>query len=132
MGHILLVEPDVVLGQTYQRALELAGHTVASAPSAQVAVDQADQRLPDVIVLELQLPAHSGVEFLYELRSYPEWQTVPVIINSHIPPQELEPLQAVLQTELGVCAMHYKPRTSLQLLLRSVAEQLELLQQGRA
>ncbi len=118
--HILLVEPDTLLADTYGQAFEAAGHTVAAVCSAQMAVHTADERQPDVVVLELQLPRHNGVEFLYEFRSYPEWLEVPVIIHSFTPPSEYASA-ATLERELGVRRCLYKPETSLADLCAAVA-----------
>jgi chemosensory pili system protein ChpA (sensor histidine kinase/response regulator) len=125
MAFVLLVEPDIPLAKTYQTALQVAGHEAVTAVTAQAAINQVDQRTPDIIILELQLPAHDGIEFLHELRSYPEWQTIPVVLNTYTAPSQLAAVRRVLSEDLGVRAMHYKPQTSLQLLLRSVAEQVE-------
>ena len=105
-------------------ALEFAGHKVVHAKAAQAAVELADEQAPDAVILELQLPAHNGLEFLYELRSYPEWAHIPVIINSFMPPQELARFSPALMSELGICATLYKPRATLQQLQRSVREAL--------
>src|SRR5438132_74554 len=99
--HILLIEPDRPQARTLASALQQAGHTVAHAVSAQGAVHLADEQSPDVVVLELQLPQHNGVEFLYEFRSYPEWLHVPVVLHTFVPERELAHA-AVLHTELGV------------------------------
>ena len=88
--------------------------------SAQSAVFGADEVMPDVVVLEMQLVGHSGLEFLYEFRSYSEWQHIPVIIHSHIPAGEFMEGWQILKEQLGVAAYHYKPLTSLHALLRSV------------
>ena len=117
---ILLVEPDVALAQIYRDALEAAGHEVDVVTSAQAAIFAADQHRPDVVVLELQLAAHNGVEFLYEFRSYPEWQTVPVIVNSVVPPGDV--VLEVLWDQLRISAYHYKPRTKLSALVQSAQD----------
>lgn len=122
MAFVLLVEPDTELARTYAEALRLAGHEAVHAATAQSAINAADQRVPNVVVLELQLPAHGGLEFLHEFRSYPEWQAVPVILNTYVLPQEINAVRTTLAEDLGIRAVHYKPQTSLQLLLRSVAE----------
>ncbi len=122
MADILMLEPDKVLGQTYRMACEYTGHTVRQVVSAQDAVFAVDEALPDVILVELQLVAHSGIEFLYELRSYSEWQHIPVLIHSCIPPCEFEDSMSLLKNMLGVRAYLYKPHTSLQELLRQVRE----------
>jgi two-component system chemotaxis response regulator CheY len=120
MSHVLLIEPDAVLARTYMQALQHVGHTVARAGSAQEAVNEADGKMPDLVVMELQMAMHDGVEFLQEFRSYPEWQGIPVVINTSITPAALAPVQHALQQDLGVTACLYKPRTTLQQLISTV------------
>ena len=110
--HILLIEPDVLQAKVYKAALERQGHTVDHAATAQSAVQSADEHKPGVVILELQLPSHNGVEFLYEFRSYAEWMYVPVVVHTFVPLDELAQT-SVLQRELGVCSVLYKPATSL-------------------
>lgn len=124
MAHILLIEPDRLLAETYRQCLETAGHTVVPCASAQAAVLAADQQKPDVIVLEIQLIEHSGIEFLYEFRSYPDWQNIPVVVHTHVPPVEFANNGLLLREELGVAAYLYKPVTSLKKLQRTISEQL--------
>jgi DNA-binding response OmpR family regulator len=121
MANILLVEPDHMLAQTYIGALELAGHSVQVSPTAQSALEVADEVRPDVVLLELQLVAHSGVEFLYEFRSYADWQEVPIVIVSKVPPAEFNQSARMLKEQLGVTTYCYKPQTDLKQLLRVVA-----------
>jgi len=117
--HLLLIEPDKLQAGIYAEALQHAGHTVTRACSAQAAVHAADEQMPDLVILELQLPAHNGVEFLYEFRSYPEWLHIPVILHTFVPPQELT-YAATLEHELGVAQVLYKPKTSLHQLCTAV------------
>jgi DNA-binding response OmpR family regulator len=114
---VLLIEPDTLLGKAYQTALTRAGHQVMWQRSAQAAVDAADKTPLDVVVVELQLPGHGGVEFLYEFRSYPEWQRVPVVLHTFVPQQHLPTRQFAA---LGVAAYLYKPAASLRHLVRAV------------
>ena len=118
--NIILLEPDKVLADTYRQALQSAGHRVTMCASAQAAIFAADETKPEVIIMELQLVGHSGIEFLYEFRSYDDWQKVPVIILTNVPAGEFSTSWELLRHELGVTAYHYKPVTSLQILLRSV------------
>lgn len=122
MADILLVEPNAVLAQTYAAALRGAGHSVRTVTHAQSAIHAIDHETPDCIVLELQLAAHSGIEFLYELRSYSEWQAIPVVICSHVPPHEFQASQRTLYEHLGVTTYLYKPRTNLARLLEAVEQ----------
>lgn len=118
--HVLLIEPDQILGQVYARALQGAGHQVMVALSAQAGVHAADEQQPNVVILELELPNHNGVEFLYEFRSYSEWGHIPVIIHSYIPSYEYTQ-GGTLGDELGVTQFLYKPATSLAQLVKAVA-----------
>ena len=117
--HILLVEPDTLQARVIAGALERDGHAVAHAVSAQSAVHLADEQMPDVVILELQLPRHNGVEFLYEFRSYAEWLHIPIIVHTYVPQRELEPA-ATLKAELGVASTLYKPATTLARLVAAV------------
>lgn len=117
--HVLIVEPDTLQAGAMAAALERAGHTVAHAVSAQAAVHLSDEQTPDVVVLELQLPRHNGVEFLYEFRSYAEWLHIPIVVYTFVPERELEPA-VTLRTELGVVQVLYKPATSLAQLVTAV------------
>lgn len=119
---ILLIEPDRLLAQTYQAALSRAGHQVVTCNGAQAAIMAADRQTPDLIVLELQLVAHSGIEFLYEFRSYSEWQRVPVIVQTMVPPAEFNHSWQLLKDELGVSGYLYKPQSRLRDLLSQANE----------
>jgi len=123
MAHILLLEPDTLLGNTYRAALEFSGHTVTLCQDAQAAVHNMDIEAPDIIITELSLAVHNGVEFLYELRSYAEWQNIPVVVLSHTPSVHADVMR-VLWQELRIAAYHYKPLTKLADLIRSVEQTL--------
>lgn len=119
MANVLLVEPDYILANIYAEALSHDGHKVQQAADAQTAIDAADKSTPDVVVLELQLAEHNGIEFLYEFRSYNEWRSVPVVIHSTIPPGEMELARSVWP-QLGIVDYCYKPSSTLKVLLKSV------------
>lgn len=126
MAQILLIEPDSLLAATYSQALVGDGHEVMACAGAQSAIMAADQTTPGIVVLELQLIEHSGIEFLYEFRSYPEWQAIPVVVQTGVPAGEFADNWQLLKRELGVKAYLYKPQTSLHQLLISVRDQLSV------
>jgi DNA-binding response OmpR family regulator len=119
MSKILLLEPDALLGNIYQAALEHAGHEVAHYTNAQTAVLGMDKSLPDIIITELQLAMHNGIEFLYELRSYVEWQDIPIVVLSNVPSIEQESI-AALWKDIHITAYHYKPLAKLQHIIDGV------------
>jgi CheY-like chemotaxis protein len=117
MSRILLIEPDKILADIYRQALTEAGYGVTYSADVQSAIDAVDNHVPDVVILELQLAGHNGVEFLYEFRSYPEWASIPVVVLSRVPDPALSPK---LQAQLGIVAYLYKPETSLKNLLQTL------------
>lgn len=118
---ILLVEPDKKLAGTYRAALENAGHEVTWAAHAQDAVLMADGASPDIVLLELQLANHNGIEFLYEFRSYADWQGVPVVLLTSVGPHALN-MKPETMVQLGITRVLYKPATTLKQLTRTVRE----------
>ena len=119
--NILLVEPDRILGQAMQTALEAFGYNVARQPNAQVALDELDRAMPDLVIVELQLGLHNGIEFLYEMRSYTEWQHIPAIVHT-LNAKAQDPAFSKAFEGLGVQAVLYKPRTTTSQLIRMVKQ----------
>lgn len=124
MAKILIVEPDYILARLYRQALTAKGHQIVVVATAQDAVFAADRQHPDLILLEVQLVGHSGIEFLYELRSYADWQRIPVVVLSNVPPAEFSGSQRLIEDELKIRAYHYKPLLTLKKLIASVEELL--------
>lgn len=119
---ILLLEPDQWLAELYTRILRDEGHKVIPVMHAQSAIDWIDDNgLVDLIILELLLGEHNGLEFINELRSHHDWITIPLVVQTTVPPT-----QHLLSTEdwrqLGVISYLYKPMTKLTDLVRVVRQ----------
>ncbi|HUC95776.1 MAG TPA: response regulator [Candidatus Saccharimonadia bacterium] len=123
LPNILIIEPDIVLAKTYQRFLEDQGYKITISHEAQLAIDTMEKNTPNLIIIELQLSSHNGYEFLYELRSYSEWSSIPVIVNSLIPTSDLDMGGKVVK-HLGIVEYLYKPNLSLKKLLKIVEKTL--------
>lgn len=117
---ILLIEPDLILAEIYRQALDRAGHEVTVCPGAQTGVLVADQFQPDLVVVEIQLVEHSGIEFLYEFRSYQDWQQTPVLVHTQVPISEFDGSWELFKKELGIAGYLYKPQTTLQQLAAAI------------
>ncbi len=115
---LLLIEPDTVLADIYTRAFEAAGWQAQIAHTAQAAIHMADKITPTLVVLELQLTKHNGIEFLQEFRSYSDWQHVPVIVHSLVSPREITGTNT-WQADLGIVSHFYKPNTKIAQLVKS-------------
>ena len=108
---VLIVEPQQDFGRLMSDSLAWENAVCDHAINAQEAIHLADQNLPDVVILELNLAGHNGLEFLYELRSHTDWKDVPVVIYSHVSPQEAG-LDKATKKRLGITDYLYKPLTS--------------------
>ncbi len=121
--HILVIEPDKLLAESYRRAFQEVGIDVDWESNAQGAVDSVDKKKPELIILELQLPGNNGIEFIHELRSYPDWQTIPIMILTLVPEHEAG-LSQEIRDQFGIVDYHYKPQTSLEKILHLVEARL--------
>lgn len=121
MPKILIIETDVLLAKNIKRALVRAGHSVKLSRDPQAAIVSADKNTPDLVILDLFLARRSGIEFLHEFRSYPEWASVPTVVLSSVPEAELEPFVNHLD-QLDIKKFLYKPTFSLAQLSAVVAQ----------
>lgn len=118
--HVLLLESDSTLADIYTQAFEAAGWTTTVAPRAQQAMIAIDTRMPDVVVMDLQLAGANGVAFLQEFRSYADLREVPVIVQTMQRPAAFLKTKALLQRDFSIVTWLYKPQTTLAQLIDTV------------
>ncbi len=123
MSKILLIEPDKILAGNIKTFFKRRGHSVHAQASAQTGIDAADKLKPDAVILDLQLSGHSGIEFLHELRSYADWQSLPVVVFSSLNPDQLGGEDAA-KASLTISAYVHKPTASLANLAKAVEQSL--------
>jgi DNA-binding response OmpR family regulator len=75
--HILIVDDDEKILNTLRAYLEHDGFTVGLAIDGVIALEQARERAPDLVVLDLMLPQLDGMEVCRQLR---ERGNVPIIM----------------------------------------------------
>ncbi len=68
MRHCLVVDDSSVIRKVARRILEDFGFSVAEANDGRAAIDQCMRRMPDLILLDWQLPVMDGIDFLSNLR----------------------------------------------------------------
>jgi two-component system, chemotaxis family, response regulator Rcp1 len=83
---LLLVDDDAIDRELFSDAISLAGkgYTIEEAQNGEVALTylhEAD-RLPDLIILDLNMPVKDGRETLIELKAHPRLCNIPVCIMS--------------------------------------------------
>ena len=78
MSVILVVDDEENLSYSLQVALKHAGHQCRVAETIQAAVAAVSRQLPDLVLLDMQLPDGNGIDFMARLRE--DGQDVPVIV----------------------------------------------------
>lgn len=119
---MLIIEPDATLAQTLNLYFQ-TDYEVIVCQDAQSAIVAADDKTPDLVILELALAKNNGVAFLHEFRSYTEWMEIPVIIYSRIPREDTGIGEADWSKQ-HVEAYLYKPLTSLAVLSEYIGNNL--------
>lgn len=113
-AHILIVDDEPDLAATLAFNLESQGYAVAIAGTGTAALEQAHQRRPDLVLLDVMLPDLSGLEVCRRLRHDATLATVPVLMLT----ARGEEIDRVLGLEVGADDYLVKPFSVRELLLR--------------
>jgi nitrogen regulation protein NR(I) len=62
MGHILIVDDDAQLRQSFEKLLNAEGHTVKTASSGEAAIALVKAAAPDLVIMDVRMPGMSGLE----------------------------------------------------------------------
>lgn len=85
MKSILVVEDSKFLRLTSERALTKAGYSVVSTDDGEQALRVAQEKSPDLILLDMLLPKLGGPEVLRALKKDPLTARIPVVVLSSLP-----------------------------------------------
>lgn len=124
MSSVLLVEDDAWLSELYGKALErMEKIDVLYANSASSALKILDKGSVDLLILDIFLDRHNGIELLHELSSYNDTRSTPVIILSAVSEHDFE-MPIDRWEQYGVVKYLYKPSTKPADLIDAVENQL--------
>lgn len=91
MPKILIAEDQADLREMIALTLRLAGFEVVAAADGEQAYQQANVALPDLIILDLEMPHLNGSEVCKKLKARQAFANTPVVImSSHDNPVEIE------------------------------------------
>jgi DNA-binding response OmpR family regulator len=82
MAHILIVDDNTAFVLAISESLRFRGYSVSSASEGVEALRQADKSMPDLVLLDIEMPGMDGFRFCQELRSNPRFHAIPVIFMS--------------------------------------------------
>jgi len=68
MARILVIDDDEHIRETVRRVLESRGHSVEDADEGTAGIAAVAQRAPDLVITDIFMPGHDGIEVLLELR----------------------------------------------------------------
>lgn len=88
MTKIAIIEDDPVINQMYRMKFEATGFEVQLADNGKRGVALVESFLPDLILLDLQMPEMDGVEALTEIRKHDWGKSIPVIILTNMGEEE--------------------------------------------
>jgi PAS domain S-box-containing protein len=82
-GHrvnLLLVDDDPTMREILRRVLENAEFEVSTAADGQTALQQIRRQIPDVVLMDLEMPGMDGPTTLQEIRR--QWGAIPVVLHT--------------------------------------------------
>jgi CheY-like chemotaxis protein len=87
---ILVVDDEPVVVEIAKRKLEERGYEVHTAGDGEEALAVLKVKIPDLIILDIQMPKMNGYTFMMEKSKTPEYVKIPVIVLTAY--NEMEPL----------------------------------------
>lgn len=120
MKHILVVDDSNMYCIIAKNALE-GSYKISLAHSGQEALEFLKKEIPDLILMDIEMPGMNGKEALRQIKLHKEWSKIPVIFLSAISEQETE----VECLELGADDFIAKPFKPL-IMTSRVSKILEL------
>lgn len=79
MKNCLIVDDSRVIRKVSRHILETLGFAVSEAENGQLALDECAKAMPDVILLDWNMPVMTGIEFITQLRARPDGGTPKVV-----------------------------------------------------
>src|SRR3989339_781995 len=118
MGHILIVDDDAQLRQSFEKLLNAEGHTVKTASSGEAAITQVKAAVPDLVIMDVRMPGMSGLEAFRAIHEIEP--KLPVIIMTAFGTTDT----AIEATKLGAFEYVLKP-PEIPDILASISQALE-------
>jgi DNA-binding response OmpR family regulator len=85
---ILLVEDDAFVSDIYHTKLSQEGYNLMIAENGLEALKKIEEKIPDLILLDIVMPYMDGIEVLKKLKENEEWKKIPVIILTNLSQKE--------------------------------------------
>lgn len=80
MAYIYIVEDDSNIREIETIALKNTGHTIQSFENAKSFYRKLEEKMPDLVILDVMLPDESGYDIVKKIRKNPATKNLPVIM----------------------------------------------------
>ncbi|MDR1033050.1 MAG: response regulator [Candidatus Nomurabacteria bacterium] len=107
---IAIIEDDPTISQMYRMKFEADGFDVELATDGRVGIEMVQNFLPDVILLDLQMPEMNGDEVLSEIRAHDWGVKIPVIILTNTSKEESPKILSELNVAGYILKAELTPR----------------------
>jgi CheY-like chemotaxis protein len=88
MTNIAIIEDDQAIAQMYRMKFESEGFAIEVAADGKSGLEMVSAHMPDLVLLDLQMPEMNGAEALKHIRKLPGGHDVPVIVLTNLGQQE--------------------------------------------
>ena len=93
MIDVLLVEDDSWLADVFSRQLTTSGARVRVAHHAFDAIQCVDEKVPDVMVLDMLLPGANGMTLLHEITTHSDLKKMKIVVCTTLSGAKLQDLK---------------------------------------
>ncbi len=78
----LIIEDNKEIGEIYRLTIGMMGYDCEQITNGKVALERLDAEIPDLIILDMNLPEVSGHYLYKKIRASPNYNRVPVILST--------------------------------------------------
>ncbi len=113
MSNILIIDDSMDLRTVLAMSLQKAGHHVLESGDGEDGIRLAEEKHPDLVLLDVMMPKLDGWQVCHRLKNNPLTETIPVILLTSMD-QKMDELRGY---ESGADAYVFKPWNLEQLLM---------------
>lgn len=110
MTKIAIIEDDSVISQMYRMKFETDGFEVQVANNGRDGVVMVKEFVPDIVLLDMQMPIMNGDEALRQIRKQSWGKTVPVMVLTNMGEEEAPKDMRSLGIEAYIVKADLTPR----------------------
>ena len=88
VAKIVVADDDPTLLKTLTYILRSQGHDVVAVDGGERLLDVMQREQPDLVMLDIMMPKIDGLQLLERIRAAPQWEGLPILMISSMPPED--------------------------------------------